>query len=293
MKRLEFLVVGAALFATACGDDGTDAGTTDGELTVTFVNLPALGPDFVYENWLITSEGAVASGRFTVDSEGEPSESTFQVEQSVVDDASRYVLTIEPAVGDDPAPADTHVLAGDFEGDTAALTIGHPDALADDFTSATGEFILAAPTGGPDAPYEYGIWFLIPGEPPSPGFALPTLPPGWAYEGWIVDAEGPLSIGRFLDPAAPDSDGPGVTAGPEDAPPFPGQDFLMPPEEVRDLSTGHMAVLSIEPEPDDSPAPFILKPLVREIEAVPAPDTQVMQNDAPTTSPTGSASLSR
>ena len=38
--------------------------------------------------------------------------------------ASAYVLTIEPAVGDDPAPTDTHVVAGDFSSDSAsAITV--------------------------------------------------------------------------------------------------------------------------------------------------------------------------
>lgn len=293
MKRLGSLLLGTTMLVAACGDNGTSTGATEAQLRVAFTDLPTLGPDFVYENWLITSAGAEPAGRFTVDADGELSESVFPLADSVADDSSTFVLTIEPATGDDPGPSDTHVLAGDIVDNDASLRIDHPAALADDFTSATGEYILAAPTGGPDAPFQNGIWFLIPGEAPTAGFSLPDLPAGWVYEGWVVDSDGPISIGRFLDPSAPDSDGPGLTAGSEDAPPFPGQDFLTPPEEARDLSSGHTAVLSIEPDPDDSPAPFILKPLVHEIGAVAPPDTQTMDNNAVATSPTGSATITR
>lgn len=290
MKRLGLLVL-ATTWIAACSDDGSSAEGTGALLTVSFDNLPALGEGYVYENWLITPDDVVAAGRFGVDSDGQLTESAFSIDASVVSSATTYVLTIEPEVGDDPAPSDTHLLGGDIANGASTLTIDHPTALGDDFTGATGEYILGAPTGGPEAPYENGIWFLIPGEPPTAGFSLPTLPAGWEYEGWIVDADGPISLGRFLDPSAPDSDGPGPAAGPEPAPPFPGQDFLMPEDQVRDLSSGHMAVLSIEPEPDDSPAPFILKPLVHAIEAIAAPTTQMMDNDATATTPTGTAVL--
>ena len=46
-----------------------------------------------------------------------------------------------------------------------------------------------------------------------------------------------------------DSDAGGPTAGPRSTPPFPGQDFIMPPVSL----IGYQAVVSIEPDPDDSP----------------------------------------
>jgi hypothetical protein len=45
------------------------------------------------------------------------------------------------------------------------------------------------------------------------------------YEGWVASAAGPVSTWRFTDSAAADSDGPGITGGPYQAPPFSGQDF--------------------------------------------------------------------
>ncbi len=57
-------------------------------------------------------------------------------------------------------------------------------------------------------------------------------------------------------------------SGPEDGPPFPGEDFLTnAPAGLTfpvDLSGG-AAVISVEPSPDDAAAPFTLKPLFGEI----------------------------
>ncbi len=232
-------------------------------LNLDFAGLPALSPAFVYEGWIIVEGAPVSTGRFTVDAEGVPSQSSFEVPTAQAEAATTFILTIEPAEDDDPAPADTHVLAGDFGEGEASLSIGHGAALGDDLSSAAGDFILATPTSEPEDDNNQGIWFLRMGElGPEPALTLPTLPDGWAYEGWVVDISGdnpmPISTGTFLTAAGADSDGAGATAGPLGAPPFPGQDFIDP---ARDLTLNHMAVISIEPSPDDSPMPFQLKPL--------------------------------
>ena len=83
-----------------------------------------------------------------------------------------------------------------------------------------------------------------------------------------------MSTGRFLAGNGADSDGAGILAGLGAAPPpFPGQDFVTTP---RDLSVGHTAVISVEPNPDDSAAPFAIKPLVHPIGAVAAMVQQQM-----------------
>jgi hypothetical protein len=279
---------GSAGTGGTAGVGGGATGTAD--LSLEFTDLPELGPDFVYEGWLITDDGPVSTGRFTVDSDGMPSESSFSVDALDAGAAGAFVLTIEPTTGDDPAPSDTHIVAGDLAEGSAQLSIAHAAALGDDFTGAVGEYILAAPTGGEGTPFQYGIWWLIPGEPPSAGLALPNLPGGWAYEGWVASADGPVSTGRFTDVAAADSDGAGPDAGPETgaAPPFPGQDFVGP---SRDLTDGYTAVISVEPDPDDSTGPFFIKPLVHPIASVEPPTTQAMDNNAAATSPTGTATL--
>ncbi len=208
------LSLNAASFPTG---KATKGATGANNLTVDFDGLEDLGPDYVYEGWLITTNGAVAAGRFSVDADGNH-QTEFALDQADVDAASSYVLTIEPAVGDDPAPSAVHIVAGNFTGTMADLSINHPLALGTDFASADGStFILAAPTD-PTASYRNGIWFT--------GLNLPTLPNGWVYEGWVVGPDGPISTGTFTDPSAADSDGAGPFAGPEAAPDKPGADFV-------------------------------------------------------------------
>jgi hypothetical protein len=235
--------------------------------------LEALGPDYVYEGWLI-----VSSGRFSVLADGSLSRSNFAVEVSDMAAVSTFVLTIEPMVDPDPGPSEVHILGGDFSGGTAALSAGHPAALGDDFSSATGPYILNAPSGGGTADYFNGIWWLDTMTGPGPTLELPTLPTGWVYEGWVVGDGGPVSTGRFVMASGNDSDVGGISAGPYATPPFPGEDFINP---TFDLTDGFAAVITIEPEPDNSSAPFTFKPLVDGmIDDVGAGVLQDMDNNA-------------
>lgn len=256
-------------------------------LTLSLQNLGDLGPDYVYEGWLITSNGPVTSGRFDLSSADETV--TFDIDPAIADDSTLFVLTIEPAVGDDPAPAATHVVAGEIVDGQAVLTAGHGAALGNDFLAATGGYILATPTTGADTTdNDQGVWFVDPQAGPGPSLDLPSLPEGWVYEGWVVGEDGPVSTGVFEDPAGPDSDGAGPTAGPDGSPPFPGQDFINPPMSL----LGGAVVISIEPSPDNSPAPFFMKPLVDgSVENVAAPQLQSMANMTTETFPTGTMSL--
>ena len=87
-----------------------------------------------------------------------------------------------------------------------------------------------------------------------------------------------------------DSDGGGPAAGPNPTPPFPGQDFIHP---LTDLTAGYAAVISVEPSPDNSPAPFTLKPLLDGmIDDVGGGVLQMMLNNAAESSPTGMVVLS-
>jgi len=240
--------------------------------------LEALGPDYVYEGWLIVDGTPVSAGRFTVLADGSLSRSNFAIDVADMAAVSTYVLTIEPAVDADPNPSHTHILAGDFSGGTAALSAGHGAALGDDFTSATGPYILNAPSGGGTADYFNGIWWLDTMTGPGPTLDLPALPDGWVYEGWVVGDDGPVSTGRFVMASGDDSDIGGISAGPYATPPFPGQDFINPTFE---LTNGFAAVITIEPEPDNSSAPFTFKPLVDGmIDDVGAGVLQDMDNNA-------------
>ena len=154
-------------------------------------------------------------------------------------------------------PAATKYLAGDFSGSNASLSVADAATLMNDFSSAAGSYILATPSAGPMGRYGHGIWWLNPADS-SPTLMLPMLPDGWMYEGWVVVNGTPRTTGRFSQVMGADSDGGGPAAGPMDTPPFPGQDFVSPPRRL----IGGAAVISIEPEPDNGPGPFTLKPLV-------------------------------
>ena len=233
-----------------------------------YSGLEPLGAGFLYEGWLIIDGAPVSTGTFSIDASGAVVPVTTADIPNAAD-AATFVLTIEPSPDPDPAPADTHVLAGDFVDGVATLSIGHPAALATDFSTATGSYIVATPTTADTSDEYSGIWFLeLPGgaPPPGPSLDLPTLPAGWQYEGWTVAGGTPISTGTFL--SASGSDNFGGFSGPDPAPPFPGEDFIVnPPAGLtfpRDVS-GYPVVISVEPFPDDSPAPFALKPLTGQV----------------------------
>lgn len=258
------------------------------ELQLDFSGLENLGPGWAYEGWLIVDGAPVSTGVFTINESGQPSATAFTVEGPNVSAASLFVLTVEPSPDSDPAPSAVHVLAGSLADGVASLTAGHGAALGDDFSGASGSYILNAPSGGDSAVYANGIWWLDPSAGPGPTLVLPALPAGWLYEGWVVGPDGPMSTGRFASVSGADSDGAGATGGTLPFPPFPGQDFVNPPTVLTD---GYAAVISIEPEPDNSPAPFAFKPLVdMSIEDVGAGTLQAMANNAGAF-PTGTASL--
>ncbi len=238
-----------------------------------FNGLEPLGASAVYEGWLIIDGAPQSTGTFNVDAAG----NFVNVRNRAVENAAAattYVLTIEPAVDPDPAPAATHVLAGDFVGGTAQLSIGHPAALGTDFSTAGGGYIVATPTTATDDDARSGVWFLNPAGGSSASLELPTLPPGWAYEGWVVIDGTPVSTGTFTDPGAPDSSG--AFSGPESAPLFPGEDFIVNAPTRLTFPTdvsGRTVVISVEPSPDDGAAPFALKPLVGQVPADVTPGT--------------------
>jgi len=248
--------------------------------------LEPLGAGWVYEGWLIVDGAPVSTGLFDVDSNGHVDMDMAVISSAQHQAATAFVLTIEPSPDNDPAPSDVHILGGDIEDGVASLSIGHPAALGTDFTDAAGSYILGIgyPAGATaENSYVNGIWYLD-------SLDLPTLPAGWVYEGWVVGEDGPISTGRFTDANGMDSDGSGPAAGgPGTGPNGPGQDFLDP---ALDL-IGYAAVISVEPSPDDSELPFVLKPLVdAEIEDVGDHGSQSMANNAVNSSPTGTVHLS-
>ncbi len=262
------------------------------DLALNITGLENLGSEARYEGWIIVDGEAISTGIFDVDDAGNLSETTFEVNQKNLEDASTFVLTIEPANDPDPAPADIHILAGDFSDNNASLTVKHSSALGTDFASATGTYILATPTDGEMNNENSGVWWIDNSSGSSmAGLDLPVLPAGWAYEGWAVIDGSPISTGTFTSWTAADDAAPysGAMVGP----PFPGEDFLANAPSGQTFPTdlaGKTVVISVEPSPDNSANPFLLKPLVGEVAASATDHVAYdMTNNASNTNPSGTA----
>lgn len=267
------LVATTAIALAACGnndDNNYDHDTNNSDdtaadqksvISFTPTNLEPLGESFDYEGWLITSNGPVATGKFDINPDDKDAMQMFEVNKADADDATKFVLTIEPAdeTGDDiKNPTNIHILAGDITNNTSILSTSDQAALGTNFSEASAKYILATPTNGNATPTQ-GIWYIDKSSGKAmAGLKLPELPAGWKYEGWIVDNGQPLSTGTFLKADEADSNGAGTAAGDQGFPDFPGQDYIDPAKEL----VGKTAVISVEPDPDNSVAPFSIKPLV-------------------------------
>jgi hypothetical protein len=294
MQKVQVIVPLVMILALVigCDDDESTNLPQTGMLTLNLTGLENLGSDYAYEGWILVDGAPVSTGIFTVDDNGDLSASTFELPLADLQAATKFILTIEPSPDSDPSPASTHYLAGDFSQGNANLTVGDAAALGDDFTASTGVYILATPTNNPNSDENSGIWFLdLSSGDPAQGLFLPTLPDGWKYEGWAVIDGTPVTTGTFLSATAADDSAP--FSGPENGPEFPGEDFLVNAPAGLTFPTdlaGGAAVISIEPDPDNSTAPFALKPLVGNIPSD-ATDhvTYDMGNNA-SAFPTGTAS---
>lgn len=267
MKRLliPIILLTFTLFI-GCADDDPTA-PTPSQLTLDITDLGNLGAGYQYEGWIMVDGSPVSTGTFTVDDNGNLSQTEFEVNEDNLNSATAFILTIEPNPDDDPAPSDVHVIAGDFGNGVANLSVSHNAAFGSDFMNVSGEYILATPTNGEGTNENSGIWFLNPSSgTPVAGLELPNLPNGWTYEGWAVINGTPVTTGTFTDVSAADNSAP--YSGTQAGPPFPGEDFLNnAPAGLTfptDLSGG-MAVISVEPVPDNSAAPFFIKPLLGSI----------------------------
>jgi hypothetical protein len=239
----------------------------EANLSLSINGLEDLGANARYEGWLLVDGSPITTGTFTVNASGQLSKKDFSVDKLKLQNATAFVLTVEPFPDTDPAPSAQHLLAGDFTAANASLTIGHPAALNTNFSTAVGKYVLATPTTTITTDELSGLWFLnLSSGTPAAGLSLPALPTGWKYEGWALINGKPVTTGTFSSGIG--ADGAAPFSGTAMAPPFPGEDFIMNAPSGVSFPTnlsGGLAVVSVEPFPDNSPAPFLLKPLAATI----------------------------
>lgn len=296
MKKKLFILFIAPLLILASCDKDEEENTpmvTKATLKLNFDNLSAVEDNEQYEGWIIVDGAPVSTGTFTVDAEGNLSKSSFEVEKSQLDAATDFVLSIEPVPDNDPSPSAIKILGGAFSGDNASLGSDHMAALGEDFSSVSGKYILATPTTATTDDERSGVWFLdLSSGSPMTGLNLPALPDNWKYEGWVVVNGQPVTTGTFsavdaMDDSAPYS---GMDA---DGPPFPGEDLVANAPSGLSFPTdlrGTVTVISIEPYPDNSAAPFAFKPLVGNISSSAADHTTYdFANNVNGSFPTGTA----
>ncbi|PQJ73023.1 anti-sigma factor [Polaribacter butkevichii] len=272
MKKILNLAIAIAIATTfvACSDDDNNNNVpTTGSLTVDFTGLEELGADFVYEGWLIVNGSPVSTGTFTSVSFPQ----TYTVGIDDLEAATTFVLSIEPAGETGAAalaPAATKILAGDFSGNSASVT---STGIVGDFSNSWGKYILATPTDADTTNEASGVWFLDnTNEPAVAGLSLPTLPEGWKYEGWVVLNGTPVSTGTFtaVDAADDNAATSPYKGSVGNGPGYPGEDYVTGSAAGVDFPTdlkGKTVVISVEPSPDNSAAPFALKPLAHVVPA--------------------------
>ncbi|WP_178988231.1 anti-sigma factor [Winogradskyella schleiferi] len=287
MKKMILAVLALVIFATSCSSDDDNSSPTNSNLILNLDGLEALGNDFVYEGWIIVDGSPVSTGTFS--SVDFPQ--TFSVNTTQLNDATTFVLSIEPAVDTDPAPAATKILAGDFSGTSATV---NSNGIVGNFSAASGTYILATPTDADDTNEDSGVWFLDnTSGTPMTGLNLPTLTDGWKYEGWAVLNGTPISTGTFIDPASADENA-STSIFKGDAgngPEYPGEDYLQNAPAGMTFPTdlrGATIVISVEPSPDNSPMPFTLKPLAHEVPGNAMVHTAISMGTGPVATISGS-----
>lgn len=293
MKKVLNLAIAIiiAVFFVACSED--DNTPTVGSLTLNLDGLEELGTDYVYEGWLIVNGNPVSTGVFS----SVTFPQSFDVDLTDLNSATTFVLSIEPAGETGTAaltPADTKILAGDFSGKSAAVT---SNGIVGDFSNSWGKYILATPTDTDNTNESSGVWFLDNSNAPPAvaGLSLPTLSAGWKYEGWVVLNGTPVSTGTFLTPNGADDNAAtspykGATSN---GPGFPGEDYLNGSAAGINFPTdlkGATVVVSVEPYPDNSPAPFTLKPLAHVVPADALDHTVINMGTGPIAVLSGSVS---
>ena len=295
IKKTVLGLLAIGLIVMSCSsDDDNNSGPSMADLTLNLQGLEELGSDFVYEGWIIVDGQPVSTGTFS----SVVFPQTFSVNELQLESATQFVLSIEPAVDPDPAPAATKILAGAFSGSMANVnsnsTVVDSESTLTSLGDSTGKYILATPTDSDNTNEASGVWFLDNSSGSAvAGLDLPTLAAGWKYEGWVVFDGTPISTGTFTDPSSAD-DNAATSIFKGDAgngPGYPGEDYLQNAPAGLTFPTdlkGRTVVISVEPYPDNSAAPFTLKPLAHMVPADAMDHTVINMGDGPVETITGS-----
>lgn len=305
MKKVILFCFAITLILFSCQGEN-DILSTDKQISrvsMDISGLKALGDSAWYELWVIwlektptgETETIQSIGVFSVDNQGLPSQSTFDVNLGYLQGALNFMLTIESdevpgerysmgQEGDSTfidtvfAPSNFKILAGKVYANAAELRLGDELILDYDFNQISGSFMLNTPSDTTFTHPESGVWFV--GRDSTgkmiKGLNLPVIPSNWNYEAWVTVDGQPLSLGSFKDPGARDASNPYAdTLGTIYT--YPGEDFLTnAPDDLSfplDLRGKEIYVTMTPPHPKNSNSPFDLIPVSAVIPQDAAPNT--------------------
>ncbi|MDA1028658.1 MAG: hypothetical protein O3B41_06350 [Bacteroidetes bacterium] len=256
------LGLGIVFFATGCdGDSGTKAPNPKVQMSISTTTLKPLKEGFLYKAWARVDGVYYPTDAFNVTETGQflTSGSQFRDKSFVLEaditDADLVLISIEGKTGSATAPSNSVILAGDVSGVNATLTSAHTDAMGGNLTGQTGQLTIMTPSDIDLTNEAFGVWYVtVSGTVLTKGLTLPTLNPGWVYQGWVEVGGNLLSTGRFRSTNLSDSNLYGFPDGPS----FPGEDFFInPPTGVTfplNLANAKISI-TVEPQPDDSADP--------------------------------------
>jgi|GEM_PF-3447307 len=140
------LLIFTASFITACS---TSSESNSDIIAIELSGVEPLQNGFHFEGWVIINGSPFTTGKFNVDIDGNlitlsgsailNGEFTVDADLSA---ATTFVLSIEPSGDVDDIPSETHHLSGDISKGRSTLSFTHGASLGNDFTSASGSFIL-------------------------------------------------------------------------------------------------------------------------------------------------------
>ncbi len=251
-------------------------------MSVTFDGFDSLKTE-LYEAWVVTDGQYTSLGKFNLRFSGAIVDTlgvgitkfAFPREISA---PSRIAITVEPNPDLDSLPSAIEILTGDIANVSSnALGLSFKYSFAGR-KSRGGNFMLISPSNGgghtflddgPDVSDGFsGLWFISKswGTPETGLFFDSLAPTGWMYEGWLLyPGFGFISTGKFSDGVKADQSAFYYdTVGFDTAFHYPGEDFfqntpsgLSFPLDVRGAMPGAMTFITLEPDPDNSPMPFM------------------------------------
>jgi hypothetical protein len=294
--------------AVGCDSDSAVSGLNGNSIvTLTLDGLQPLTGGMNYQAWLVTQADNNLVGEpvviFNVDDQGRMVHATADTliagpfpSSAPAASVLGVAVSLERATQLVSFSSASFVLSGEIAGGSAVLTVGDWLALNQDFSTIGGSFILSTPTDQDETNELLGVWFVNPNtDPDSASVDLPEPTSGWIYEGWVEVGGQALSMGKFTHANLPDSTS--AFSGPEDPPPFPGEDFLVnPPTGLTfplELS-GASVFITAEPGNDsdpDSDQPFFLRLLEGQVPLEPVTLTGYNLTNLTSQFPTGTATV--